>query len=102
MMMIYMYNTRSLFFLMTHHPPKLTLFPYTTLFRSPIAVSGTTTWTGGNIDGASTLTTNGEHNIKPHAQEKLIRRVMLAAGATVTGTGIVVMSNAGLFTDQTG
>src|SRR2546429_5270255 len=35
MILVFTLHTRSFFFLMIRRPPRSTLFPYTTLFRSP-------------------------------------------------------------------
>src|SRR5690349_23198841 len=53
-----------LFFLMIRRPPRSTLFPYTTLFRSGRTIQFTTTGTGGtwsssNISAVGTIDQNG-------------------------------------------
>src|SRR5256885_7889421 len=51
------------FFLMIRRPPRSTLFPYTTLFRSPSATAGaagqTLTINGSGFMATSTVTYNG-------------------------------------------
>src|SRR3712207_8012606 len=47
-----MYSKRNFFFLMIRRPPRSTLFPYTTLFRSPIKIlmpALSPTMTEGNL-----------------------------------------------------
>src|SRR2546430_10186352 len=41
--------TKSFFFLMIRRPPRSTLFPYTTLFRSPPSTSGSG-WCSDSVD----------------------------------------------------
>src|SRR2546430_17461150 len=41
--------TKSFFFLMIRRPPRSTLFPYTTLFRSPPSTSGSG-WSSDSVD----------------------------------------------------
>src|SRR2546422_2084908 len=45
--MTYLLLTLSFFFLMIRRPPRSTLFPYTTLFRSKAHVSPATPWRQG-------------------------------------------------------
>src|SRR5258708_27000859 len=42
-----------IFFLMIRRPPRSTLFPYTTLFRSLHVCSGAVTWLAGLVDAAA-------------------------------------------------
>src|SRR5260370_37185016 len=39
-----MFSKLSVFFLMIRRPPRSTLFPYTTLFRSPFPAGGASVW----------------------------------------------------------
>src|SRR5256885_4721796 len=50
---------RVLFFLMIRRPPRSTLFPYTTLFRSPTPT--VSSGTGGRGAGASRASTRGRN-----------------------------------------
>ena len=44
-----------LFFLMIRRPPRSTLFPYTTLFRSPLALNVPDGIQFGDMDGGSVI-----------------------------------------------
>src|SRR5436309_9357760 len=73
----------SLFFLMIRRPPRSTLFPYTTLFRS-LPPSGATgvrrhVWQGGSIIGSveMTLPRSEEHTSELQSRENLVCRLLL-------------------------
>src|SRR3712207_7564632 len=51
---------------MIRRPPRSTLFPYTTLFRSPVSATGTTTWSAA-VD--TTALPNGAHTITVRATD---------------------------------
>src|SRR5207248_7633198 len=55
-----------LFFLMIRRPPRSTLFPYTTLFRSPEVVGAVDVAVVGDGDGRhARLLAGGEHVLEP-------------------------------------
>src|SRR2546430_17248786 len=62
------------FFLMIRRPPRSTLFPYTTLFRS-------TVWTGPGTDGGGWFTLQNsrseEHTSELQSQSNLVCRLLL-------------------------
>ena len=53
----YVYFFVIFFFLMIRRPPRSTLFPYTTLFRSPIPLGSNRVWAWGFLGSASLLLT---------------------------------------------
>src|SRR3989440_4494085 len=73
----------TLFFLMTRLPPRSTLFPYTTLFRS--VQSGTTHGTlSANGNGSFTYTPNANYNGPDSFTYKLDDGALFSNVATVT------------------
>src|SRR2546422_10091224 len=79
--------TFRFFFLMIRRPPRSTLFPYTTLFRSQILELGTgtgigTSWllagmTGRRISIRSTRTRSEEHTSELQSRLHLVCRLLL-------------------------
>src|SRR3712207_7612761 len=55
------------FFLMIRRPPRSTLFPYTTLFRSDVA---------GVVDGSDQDEGRGRRGEEPHLPEDLVHEVV--------------------------
>src|SRR5688572_32478004 len=71
----------SFFFLMIRRPPRSTLFPYTTLFRS-IQVTrpgsgGTGTWTSHRSGADRKSTRSEEHTSELQSQSNLVCRLLL-------------------------
>src|SRR6266481_7031020 len=62
------------FFLMIRRPPRSTLFPYTTLFRSPNAGLAET---GESNTGASCIWRSEEHTSELQSQFHLVCRLLL-------------------------
>src|SRR2546429_3432600 len=74
-------NTGFFFFLMIRRPPRSTLFPYTTLFRSVARTalpdphdSGATTWRCGDARG---ITRSEEHTSELQSRLHLVCRLLL-------------------------
>ena len=79
----------AFFFLMIRRPPRSTLFPYTTLFRSvlgttvvvgSVVVAGTAVELGGSAVVAGTLVVDGrseEHTSELQSQAYLVCRLLL-------------------------
>src|SRR2546430_12323703 len=73
------------FFLMIRRPPRSTLFPYTTLFRSSIAAQGSTQVAVGSANGYPAAWTSGnggstrseEHTSELQSQSNLVCRLLL-------------------------
>src|SRR2546430_9887264 len=75
------------FFLMIRRPPRSTLFPYTTLFRSTLPKAATTapailTLPGGqqataNLNGAFVIGRSEEHTSELQSQSNLVCRLLL-------------------------
>src|SRR3972149_4659026 len=68
----------SLFFLMIRRPPRSTLFPYTTLFRSPPAdlrAAGHSGGDGGHAPGRAAR--SEEHTSELQSQSNLVCRLLL-------------------------
>src|SRR5947207_16001492 len=65
------------FFLMIRRPPRSTLFPYTTLFRSPS--SGSIRWFGGWVPGSSKSASvrSEEHTSELQSHSDLVCRLLL-------------------------
>src|SRR5688572_31600682 len=65
-----MSSTRSLFFLLLRPPPTSTLFPYTTLFRSPSRLDAILRHRGTSLDlppgCAQNRTRTGDQTLKDH------------------------------------
>src|SRR5436305_13992541 len=75
-----LYLFSSLFFLMTRRPPRSTLFPYTTLFRSPGSGSRTaTTSMPGSAARTATErpTRSEEHTSELQSRPHLVCRLLL-------------------------
>src|SRR3989442_3153673 len=75
-----MTNVLSFFFLMIRRPPRSTLFPYTTLFRSPSGRSGP----GGSAPESSSLAAlltiplrSEEHTSELQSRPHLVCRLLL-------------------------
>src|SRR6266403_4077329 len=75
-----MYHTdysSDFFFLMIRRPPRSTLFPYTTLFRSPPAAAGARTpWTVRGT-AASRRPRSEEHTSELQSRRDLVCRLLL-------------------------
>src|SRR2546430_10197091 len=96
-----MYATESgpvcfFFFLMIRRPPRSTLFPYTTLFRSPLVNPPQEIWVGADVGGAGAIqitrlglrpagvewspdgsTRSEEHTSELQSQSNLVCRLLL-------------------------
>src|SRR5438876_3200160 len=83
--MLYLNYTASVlfFFLMIRRPPRSTLFPYTTLFRSTRSFSASTgrrrRWCGGSSrrNGRSRSTRSEEHTSELQSPVHLVCRLLL-------------------------
>src|SRR6202050_5877780 len=86
------------FFLMIRRPPRSTLFPYTTLFRSPLAIAnwiiaaalilGAGTWYTVALDRKSTRL-NSSHGSISYAVFCLKKYTGRAMGTTIIGSELV-------------
>src|SRR6266511_5620703 len=65
----------SFFFLMIRRPPRSTLFPYTTLFRSCCRRAGPCSCTGGARPGVRSR--SEEHTSELQSRENLVCRLLL-------------------------
>src|SRR5438309_12129346 len=69
------------FFLMIRRPPRSTLFPYTTLFRSQLVLVGDKCVSGSSLKGRHTLARNRrrseEHTSELQSQFHLVCRLLL-------------------------
>src|SRR2546430_4184795 len=71
------------FFLMIRRPPRSTLFPYTTLFRSPSFQAVATRWENSSSGSPSrdgrvrTATRSEEHTSELQSQSNLVCRLLL-------------------------
>src|SRR5258707_4190091 len=64
------------FFLMIRRPPRSTLFPYTTLFRSPLRTRRC--WcTGRSLRGSSARPRSEEHTSELQSRQYLVCRLLL-------------------------
>src|SRR5437773_4625986 len=94
-----------LFFLLRRPPPRPTLFPYTTLFRSPSASAGGSTGemrlsenaeTRNETASVTSVTRSEEHTSELQSHHDLVCRLLLekkkATAATCTRRHAVVMS----------
>src|SRR6266478_8639576 len=70
------------FFLMIRRPPRSTLFPYTTLFRSPVAIAplvntlATVSYGGKDVKGVD-IRRSEEHTSELQSQSNLVCRLLL-------------------------
>src|SRR2546430_5322462 len=78
------------FFLMIRRPPRSTLFPYTTLFRSPLASTGWQTCSGSwaaRLSSATSRVTpaarSEEHTSELQSQSNLVCRLLLEKKKTI-------------------
>src|SRR5688572_32201287 len=75
---------------MTRRPPRSTLFPYTTLFRSPVATGAST---GADSDagpacaGGGEVARSEEHTSELQSQSNLVCRLLLEKKKTGGGGG---------------
>src|SRR5688572_33353815 len=68
----------SFFFLMIRRPPRSTLFPYTTLFRSRTrATAGCASNVGKNFSSVRITTRSEEHTSELQSQSNLVCRLLL-------------------------
>src|SRR5258708_26403937 len=71
----------SFFFLMIRRPPRSTLFPYTTLFRSAAIALGGRHLGGGRVmrhdDGGGNLQRSEEHTSELQSPDHLVCRLLL-------------------------
>src|SRR5258707_15413350 len=73
----------SFFFLMIRRPPRSTLFPYTTLFRSPARMpSASTPWSAVNpvvatAPASRTRSRSEEHTSELQSRQYLVCRLLL-------------------------
>src|SRR5476649_1676695 len=91
----------SFFFLMIRRPPRSTLFPYTTLFRSPAkpipSMAGTSTATNRIISPSSNR--SEEHTSELQSHSELVCRLLLekkkldATTAVMDQTGVMELSS---------
>src|SRR5690242_21509731 len=66
------------FFLMIRRPPRSTLFPYTTLFRSPTAIAAiSTTQSSQRLEGGFAGTRSEEHTSELQSHVNLVCRLLL-------------------------
>src|SRR2546430_10261627 len=79
-----MFTTHFLFFffLMIRRPPRSTLFPYTTLFRSPPREDAFTVWTPRHTVDSERMSPDGEERSEEHtselqSQSNLVCRLLL-------------------------
>src|SRR5688572_33055937 len=82
---VYSFSSVLFFFLMIRRPPRSTLFPYTTLFRSHFAAGMWAMWrTHDTFEEGSTVDANGipvlrseEHTSELQSQSNLVCRLLL-------------------------
>src|SRR3712207_8368674 len=69
------------FFLMIRRPPRSTLFPYTTLFRSLATRTSSATWTGcshcSSRGGWTSASRSEEHTSELQSRQYLVCRLLL-------------------------
>src|SRR5450432_3140273 len=75
-------SCRSFFFLMIRLPPRSTLFPYTTLFRSPIAADSawsmeTASMTSRSTWRTTTISRSEEHTSELQSRSDIVCRLLL-------------------------
>src|SRR5947199_6662085 len=71
-------QSRLLFFLMIRPPPRSTLFPYTTLFRSgPARTAGSSRARGGRRSSAAATGRSEEHTSELQSLRHLVCRLLL-------------------------
>src|SRR5437660_6262008 len=72
------FNLATLFFLMIPRPPRSTLFPYTTLFRSDLEAAGATVVLTHERDYEMTLQARSEeHTSELQSRGQLVCRLLL-------------------------
>src|SRR3712207_9285003 len=69
-------NFRSFFFLMIRQPPRSTLFPYTTLFRSRTRVASCA-WPSTTASPARSSSRSEEHTSELQSRQYLVCRLLL-------------------------
>src|SRR5258707_3936145 len=75
------------FFLMIRRPPRSTLFPYTTLFRSAAALAGTVVgdaWTSRSREHPAARRRSEEHTSELQSRQYLVCRLLLEKKKTLT------------------
>src|SRR6266511_4870134 len=65
------------FFLMIRRPPRSTLFPYTTLFRSPVPACPPTRGPPGRRSSQAAIRRSEEHTSELQSRENLVCRLLL-------------------------
>src|SRR2546430_9690288 len=77
--MLWMLNVYmcSFFFLMIRRPPRSTLFPYTTLFRSPLPSLRAWRWPSAPIPRQRNYRRSEEHTSELQSQSNLVCRLLL-------------------------
>src|SRR4030067_1358570 len=78
MLCVVCYSYFFFFFLMIRRPPRSTLFPYTTLFRSINGFSSAGTGAGIHITGTSATGRSEEHTSELQSLAYLVCRLLLA------------------------
>src|SRR2546430_6684177 len=87
------------FFLMIRRPPRSTLFPYTTLFRSPHRLAGQRTAGGRDLDpraphlvgGRQVRVRSEEHTSELQSQSNLVCRLLLEKKKKKTPTSDIII-----------
>src|SRR5277367_6998672 len=70
-------NLVSFFFLMIRRPPRSTLFPYTTLFRSPRSIRSTTSRSSATARNRYRASRSEEHTSELQSHHDLVCRLLL-------------------------
>src|SRR5258707_15812770 len=70
-------SDRFFFFLMIRRPPRSTLFPYTTLFRSRTSPPPVSCRSAGDGRGSSAATRSEEHTSELQSRQYLVCRLLL-------------------------
>src|SRR5215204_7471444 len=76
MLLIFFLHSSSFFFLMIRRPPRSTLFPYTTLFRSPTLGAGPVVPRAGRAT-ATERRRSEEHTSELQSHSELVCRLLL-------------------------
>src|SRR2546430_6631096 len=79
---------------MIRRPPRSTLFPYTTLFRSPVRTDSTSSWSSHMTCArpsrpfSSSLKRSEEHTSELQSQSNLVCRLLLEKKKKLNGASI--------------